>query len=284
MKREMAVVLGAATLLGIGIVRAQDTKKAAQKPAAKATAPKAEAKTAAPPPAQAKAALPPVTDPALKDLNAQAAYGFGLSIGSRLVEQCSDFQLDAKVVARGIADGLTGAKPAMTEEQVQAVMSEFEKQLLDRQMKASEAQAAEMKALGEKNQKEGAAYLAANKAKDGVKTTVSGLQLKTLKPGDGAVPKSTDTVTINYKGSLLDGKVFDQTEGREPLTMPIAQFIDGWKEALVLMKVGEKAEVTIPAVLGYGEQGTPDGLIPPNSVLVFEIELLDTKATEEPKP
>jgi FKBP-type peptidyl-prolyl cis-trans isomerase len=288
MKRLMALVLGAGFVVvsGIGLAQAQDTKKAEAKPAAKsatkpASAPPAQEKVAAPGDAPT---VPPVTDPTLKTMDAQAAYGFGMNIGVRLVDQCTQFQLDPKLVARGIADGLTGAKAAMTDEQIQAVMSEFEKQLLARQMEAEKAQAEQMKALGEKSKKDGDAYLAANKAKQGVKSTATGLQYKVLSAGTGSSPKVTDTVTINYKGKLLDGTVFDTTEGKEPMTFPIEQFIDGWKEALVMMKVGDKYEVVIPPGLAYGEQGTPGGPIPPNSVLVFEIELLDIKAPEQPKP
>lgn len=261
MNRSMALALGTALVLGFGYARAQDQAKAK----AGSTPAQAPAKSAQP-----KTQVPPVTDPGLKDLNSQASYGFGMNIGTRLKEQCTQFQLDAKVVARGIVDGLTGSKAAMTDDQIAAVMEQFEKQLIERQMAAT-------KALAEKNKTEGEAFLAGNKQKPGVKSTASGLQYRVLKQGNGATPKPTDTVEINYKGSLTDGTVFDSTEGRGSMTNPVAGFIDGWKEALSLMKVGDKFEVVIPPALGYGEQGTPGGPIPPNAVLVFEIELLGIK-------
>lgn len=274
MKRSMVIALSAAALVGLGYARAQDQSKPATKPAdtKKATPPasKPAAKGAAPAAAPAAAAPAAVNDPQLKDLPSQAAYGFGINFGLRLKPQCSEYELDPKLVARGIVDGLTGAKSAMTDEQIQAVMQEFEKQINAKQL-------ALLKAAAEKAKTEGAAFLAANKQKPGVKSTASGLQYRVLKEGTGAVPKATDTVEINYKGSLIDGSVFDSTDQNGPMTNPVAGFIDGWKEALTLMKVGDKFEVVIPSELGYGVDGTPGGPIPPNAVLVFEIELLGIK-------
>jgi FKBP-type peptidyl-prolyl cis-trans isomerase len=256
MNRSMALALGIALAAGLGYqALAQDPAQTKQTQAPKAAA--------AP-----KAQVPPVSDPGLKDLNAQASYGFGVNIGSRLKEQCGQFQLDPKVVARGIADSLTAGKLAMTDEQIAQVMEQFEAQLIERQTAA-------MKAESDKNKAAGDAFLAANKQKPGVKTTASGLQYRVLKQGTGASPKPTDTVEINYKGTLIDGTVFDSTEGKGPLTNPADQFIDGWKEMLPLMKIGEKVEVVIPSDLAYGPTG--NGPIGPNSVLVFEIELLGIK-------
>jgi FKBP-type peptidyl-prolyl cis-trans isomerase len=135
---------------------------------------------------------------------------------------------------------------------------------------------AKNKSAGDKNKKEGEAYLAANAKKPGVKTTESGLQYKVLKAGDGATPKKTDTVRVHYHGTLTDGTVFDSSvERKQPAEFPVNRVIPGWTEALQLMKVGDKWQVTIPSDLAYGEQGTPGGPIGPNSVLVFEVELLD---------
>ena len=120
----------------------------------------------------------------------------------------------------------------------------------------------------------GDAFLAANAKKDGVVTTASGLQYKVLKSGTGASPKATDQVKVDYTGTTIDGKVFDSSVQRgQPAVFPVNAVIPGWVEALQLMKVGDKWQLVIPAKLAYGEQ-SPSPAIPPNSVLVFEVELL----------
>src|ERR1700730_17703129 len=133
--------------------------------------------------------------------------------------------------------------------------------------------------MGQKNAATGDKFLADNKAKEGVKTTASGLQYKVLKEGTGATPKSSDTVTVNYRGTLLDGTEFDSSYKRgQPATFPVAGVIKGWTEALQIMKAGSKYQLFIPASLAYGEQGRPG--IPPNSVLIFEVELMDVKSPQ----
>jgi FKBP-type peptidyl-prolyl cis-trans isomerase len=131
--------------------------------------------------------------------------------------------------------------------------------------------------------KEGEAFLAANKAKEGVKTTASGLQYKVLKSGTGATPRATDTATVNYKGTLLDGTVFDSSsEHGGPASFPVNGVIKGWTEALQLMKVGDKWQLFIPTELAYSDHpDSPD--IPPNAVLTFEVELLDVTPTSTPQ-
>lgn len=120
----------------------------------------------------------------------------------------------------------------------------------------------------------GAAFLADNAKKDGVKTTASGLQYLVLKSGTGETPKATDRVKVHYHGTLIDGTVFDSSVQRgEPITFPVTGVIPGWVEALQMMKVGDKWKLFIPAKLAYGEQ-SPTPAIPPNSVLIFEVELL----------
>ena len=121
----------------------------------------------------------------------------------------------------------------------------------------------------------GEAFLAANAKKDGVTTTTSGLQYKVLKSGTGASPKATDQVKVDYTGTTIDGKVFDSSVQRgQPAVFPVNAVIPGWVEALQMMKVGDKWQLVIPAKLAYGEQ-SPSPAIPPNSVLIFEVELLD---------
>jgi FKBP-type peptidyl-prolyl cis-trans isomerase FklB len=127
--------------------------------------------------------------------------------------------------------------------------------------------------LGEANGKAGAAYLAENAKKAGVKTTASGLQYEVLQEGTGATPKAEDQVKVHYEGKLLDGTVFDSSIARnEPATFPLNQVIAGWTEGVQLMKEGAKYKFTIPAALAYGETGS--GPIPANSTLVFTVELI----------
>ena len=133
------------------------------------------------------------------------------------------------------------------------------------------------KVAGDKAKADGEAYLAANAKKDGVKTLPSGLQYKVVTEGAGATPKASDTVTVHYRGKLVDGTEFDSSYSRnEPATFPVNGVIPGWTEALQLMKVGSKWELCIPANLAYGERGA-GGRIPANATLVFEVELLGIK-------
>ena len=143
-----------------------------------------------------------------------------------------------------------------------------------------EKAAAASKEAGEKNTKEGEKFLAENKTKPGVKTTASGLQYLVEKEGSGAAPKETDTVTVNYRGTLIDGTEFDSSYKRgEPATFPVNRVIKGWTEALQLMKPGGKYKLFIPANLAYGPSGA-GGDIGPNATLIFEVELMSAKPAE----
>ena len=132
--------------------------------------------------------------------------------------------------------------------------------------------------MAEAELEKGEAFLKENAKKEGVKTTASGLQYKVLKEGEGKSPKATDTVQVNYRGTLIDGKEFDSSYKRgEPAEFPLNRVIPGWTEGVQLMKEGAKYQFTIPSKLAYGERGTPGGPIPGNATLVFEIELLKVK-------
>jgi FKBP-type peptidyl-prolyl cis-trans isomerase FklB len=137
-------------------------------------------------------------------------------------------------------------------------------------------------AAAEKNQKAGDAFLADNAKKDGIKTTASGLQYKVIKSGKGKTPKATDTVSVNYKGSLISGKVFDASDGT-PVSFPVNRIIPGWTEALQLMKEGDTWQLFIPAKLAYAERGAGQD-IGPNEVLVFEVELVTVTAAPASAP
>jgi FKBP-type peptidyl-prolyl cis-trans isomerase FklB len=204
----------------------------------------------------------------LKTDKDKVSYSIGLDIGTNFKRQSVD--LDAKALAAGIADGLSGGKPLLAEDEVQKVLAEFRQQ-----MGAKAQQAAQQ--LAEKNQKEGEAFLAVNKKKKGVTTLASGLQYQVIKEGTGKIPKATDTVTTHYRGTLIDGTEFDSSYKRnEPASFPVNGVIKGWTEALQLMKVGSKWQLFIPASLAYGPQGAGQ-LIGPNATLIFEIELLSIK-------
>jgi len=202
-----------------------------------------------------------------KTLKENASYAFGLQIGTSI--RGEELDVDAKLLAQGLTDALSEGKPQMTEDQVRAAITAFQRQALA----AAEAKARE---AATKNQAEGEKFLAANGKKEGVVTTKSGLQYKVVKSGTGQTPKATDVVQAHYRGTLLDGTEFDSSYKRgKPSEFPVGRVIPGWTEALQLMKVGDKWVLYIPADLAYGEGG--QGPIPPNSTLVFDIELVGIK-------
>ena len=178
------------------------------------------------------------------------------------------------VLARGIKDELAGGKVLMTDDEIKATLTALSAGL-------KKAQEEKMAAQGAANKSEGDAFLAANKAKDGVVTLPSGLQYKILKEGSGPKPTAADSVVCNYKGTLLNGTEFDSSYKRgQPATFPVGQVIRGWTEALQLMPVGSKWELFVPAELAYGPR-SPGGEIGPNSTLVFEVELLSIQPKAE---
>jgi FKBP-type peptidyl-prolyl cis-trans isomerase len=205
------------------------------------------------------------TAPALTTDKEKASYALGLNIGRGLSKQPVD--LDSAAVARGVKDALSGSKPLLTDEEATADLA----QLQDQVKKATDAK---LQALAAENQKAGEAFLAENKAKEGVVTLPSGLQYKVLTQGTGPKPTAADTVVCQYKGTLLDGTEFDSSYKRgQPATFAVGRIIKGWTEALQLMPVGSKWQIFIPADLAYGERGAGN-VIPPNATLVFEVELV----------
>lgn len=201
----------------------------------------------------------------LKTFQERLSYSMGHDMGTYL--NGIGEELDYERLQLGLKDGFEGNKPLLNPEAMQSVQMEFSEK-----MKAK--QEAQMKALQEKNKTAGDAFLADNKGKEGVVVTASGLQYKVVKEGSGATPKADDTVTVHYKGTMIDGTVFDDSSKRgEPATFGVTQVIPGWSEVLQLMKEGATYHVVIPPSLAYGEQGVPP-MIEPNSVLVFDVELL----------
>lgn len=201
----------------------------------------------------------------LKTVADKASYAIGVNIGNSITRD--DLDINAQALVRGLTDALNGQKPALSQEEMAAAMQAFQQQAI---AKMAEKQAKQ----AETNAAKGKAFLEANKKQPGVKTTASGLEYKILRKGTGPTPKATDTVKVNYKGTLLNGKTFDSSYERgEPAVFPVNGVIAGWTEALQKMKVGGKWKLFIPAKLAYGERGA-GGAIGPNETLVFEVELL----------
>ncbi len=198
----------------------------------------------------------------------KASYSIGLQFGSQMSKIKDMVNQDA--IIQGFKDSLSGADPKMTPEEMQATMQAFQKTMMEAQQTKQAEMATAGKADGEK-------FLAANKTKDGIKTTESGLQYEVITEGKGDMPKASDTVVTHYTGTTIDGKVFDSSYKRNaPATFPVNGVIKGWTEALQLMKVGSKWKLYIPSELAYGERGAGAN-IGPNQVLLFEIELLEIK-------
>ena len=190
-------------------------------------------------------------------------------------EDCDDgdVAINPDALAAAMKDIFAGAKPQLTDEEVQQVMQDFQKKMMAKQMAAREEGLAKNKGEGEK-------FLAENKKKEGVKTTASGLQYKVIKDGTGKTPKATDTVKTHYRGTLINGTEFDSSYKRgEPAEFPVNGVIKGWTEALQLMKEGAKWQLFIPSNLAYGERGAGQA-IGPNATLIFDIELLDIEAAK----
>lgn len=197
-----------------------------------------------------------------------ASYGIGHNVGRSM--QADGIPLDAEAFVQGLRDGLAGAASKYPEEQVRAAI-----EALQRHMQAKQQEAAQNASV--KNQRDGAAFLAANKDKPGIVTLPSGLQYQVIRAGTGPSPQAADTVKVHYTGTLLDGTVFDSSVERgQPAEFPVNGVIRGWTEALQRMKVGDKWKLFIPADLAYGDRGA-GGVIGPGAVLTFDVELLDVK-------
>jgi len=196
-----------------------------------------------------------------KNVGEKVGYIYGTNIGASL--KMLPIEVDVNMLARGVRDAIAGEPPALSDEQIEATMQEFQL------------------AVDAANKKQEESFLASNKKKDGVKTLPSGLQYKILKKGTGPKPKSEDTVVANYRGTLLNGAEFDSSYKRgEPAEFEVTGVIKGWTEALQLMEEGSKWELYVPAKLAYGARGKPP--IGPNTMLIFEVELVKV-AKQAPK-
>lgn len=213
-------------------------------------------------PAQAQSADP-------QTLRQQASYVIGRNIGNDL--RRNDIEIEPQGFLAGVTDALTDAKPKWSDAELQAAMQWFQQEM---QQKAA-GRMQQMQQAGAANKQQAAKFLAENKTKPGVKATPSGLQYKVLQQGNGPSPTAADSVKCHYRGTLLNGTVFDSSYDRgEPAEFPVSGVIKGWTEALQMMKVGDKWQLFVPADLAYGDD-PPGPPIQPGSLLVFDVELLD---------
>ena len=288
----IVVTLLVAGAIFLGSAQAQQAPASAtQQPPASSTQ-KHPASTAQQPPPAASSQAPSATPkkvpaanpgqmPARKTatpltLNTQkdkVSYAIGMNIGNAMKRDGVD--VDTAILLCGLKDALTGSKPLLTDQEAQATMTALQGDLRKKQE-------LQQQQLADTNKKEGEAFLAANKTKEGVVTLPSGLQYKILQEGTGPKPTVTDTVVVNYRGTLLNGTEFDSSyKGGQPATFPVGRIIKGWTEALQLMPVGSKWQLFIPSDLAYGARGAGRD-IGPNSTLIFEVELLSIQPKAAP--
>jgi FKBP-type peptidyl-prolyl cis-trans isomerase len=278
-----------------GIAQSQDTPASATKPADSAktpaaTTPKAQASTTKTPAsttktpatstktagaATKKAPAKPATAPLTLNTDKEKfSYALGMNWGQGMKSQSVD--VDVKILTRGLQDALSGNKMLLTQDEARSAIMKVQNEMRAKQQ-------AEAAKTGEANKKEGEAFLAANKTKEGVVTLPSGLQYKILQEGSGPKPTASDSVVCNYRGMLINGKEFDSSYKRgQPATFPVSGVIKGWTEALQLMPVGSKWQLFIPSALAYGERGAGAD-IGPDATLIFEVELLSIQGKDQPK-
>ena len=250
----------------LGNARAQQTPAATpaqpSQPASGSSQAAAPAKTSSATAAKkTTTAAKPATGLTLTTQKQKASYALGMSYGKMLHQRgVPAGAVDATVVARGLKDAIAGGKLLLTDDEMKAVLTQLQTEVA--------------RTAGASARKAGGAFLAENKSKEGVVTLPSGLQYKILTAGTGPKPTANDTVTCNYRGTLLNGKEFDGSEKHGgPQSFPVGRVIKGWTEALQLMPMGSKWQLFIPADLAYGDRGA-GGDIGPGETLIFEIELI----------
>jgi len=204
--------------------------------------------------------------------HAKASYGFGYQMGSNMHQQ--DVEMDLEAMIAGLRDGLSGTDAKYSEEEMQAALQAMQQEMMARQQATAAAQA-------ETNLAAGREFLAENAKREGVETLPSGLQVEMLEAGEGASPGPADKVRVHYKGTLIDGTVFDSSYDRgQPAVFGLNGVIPGFSEGIQRMKPGAKHKLYIPADIAYGAQGRPG--LPPNSTLIFEVELLEVQPAAAP--
>ena len=226
-------------------------------------------------------AVEEVKAPVLDTEVQKQAYGLGASIGMYMQRNLEEHDklgltLDKELIVRGFVDSIDG-KAVIEKEEIQALLMNLDASMKEKQQAAAIA-------ASEASLAEGAKFLADNAKKEGVIVTESGIQYEVLTAGEGDTPAATDTVKVHYTGTFLNGESFDSSyDGKgKPVVFPLNRVIKGWTEGVQLMSVGAKFKFTIPSDLAYGPNGNPRGGIPGNSVLEFEIELLEIVKPKEP--
>ena len=223
---------------------------------------------------QPLAAQTPAGTNVFSDEKSRSSYAIGMMFGSRWKQQ--EIDVDYEWLVRGLKDAQAGGPTLMTEQEMGSALNQFQKDISAKQEKKRQE-------MAEKNKKDGEAFLAENKTKPGVVTLPDGLQYIIITNGSGATPLMNDNVTVNYRGTFIDGKEFDSSaKAGHPVQFAVGNVIRGWTEALMQMKAGSKWQLFVPSELAYGERGRPG--IPPSSVLIFEIELISTEAPPPPAP
>jgi FKBP-type peptidyl-prolyl cis-trans isomerase len=192
------------------------------------------------------------------------------AIGRQIAEDLRAIQgeLDTQALMVGIGDGLKNVKARWTDAELGLAMQRFQQEMQQKQAVARQSQLV-------KNRQEGAAFLAANKQKEGVQVTASGLQYKVLRQGNGPSPTPADTVRVHYRGTFTDGTEFESSLTGPPAEFPVGNVIDGWTEALQKMRVGDRWQVVVPSQLAYGDNPDPRRGMEPGRTLVFEVELIE---------
>ncbi len=213
-------------------------------------------------------------------LEERVSYAIGVNIGTGLSREFAqmDAELDSDALSGGIGAAAGGGETKLSEAQVMATLQGFQQQMMEKQMAAAQAAA-------EENQKMAATFFEENAAQEGVQTTDSGLQYQLDETGTGPTPAEGDTVTLNYRGTLLDGTEFDSSyDSPEPAEFPVGAVIPGFNEALLLMPVGSKGKIWIPSELAYGQNPPPNSPIQAGSPLVFELEILGLNGEDASTP
>jgi FKBP-type peptidyl-prolyl cis-trans isomerase len=270
-----AIVLAAAlTLLGAAAAQQTPASNSQQTPAttpqtpAKSSSTTSKAQTTTATGSTHHAAAKTASDLTLTTDKDKDSYAIGMNIGKSLHRDAVD--VDPTILLRGLKDAMAGGKTLLTEEEAKAAMATLQAQVRKTQEEKTQVAA-------DTNKKEGDAFLAENKTKDGVVTLPSGLQYKIVTKGTGPKPTASDSVVCNYRGTLLNGTEFDSSyKHGEPITIPVGRVIKGWSEALQLMPVGSKWQLFIPPDLAYGPRGAGND-IGPNATIVFEVELISIK-------
>jgi FKBP-type peptidyl-prolyl cis-trans isomerase len=207
----------------------------------------------------------------LKTQKDKVSYSFGVEVVRNFKRQ--GIEVDADLLLKGIRDALSGGNLLMTDDEIRKTIVTFQAEIKQKRTKARATLAKD----AEENKKEGDAFLAENRTREGIVTLPSGLQYKILKMGDGKRPTEADTIEVNYRGTLINGTEFDSSyRAGQPATFTVKGVIPGWREALKLMPVGSKWQLFVPSHLAYGPRGIPPN-IGPNATLIFEVELLAIK-------